>query len=278
MVNFQIISRYQVLALHLTFTLQISYFLRIRILDEENTTANCTRITENTDDFAQYKCEALIDEKKAYKIASIASLNDFQFAGQKNVEWQISSLANVTSKNLTFQTAEIKRIAILYITSLEVNGQNFTFTGYSNHPFIEDKDKVLMSFDEGEGHLKNVTCKILLLDQETLKFKFDCYSEYSINAPLNGAMGILLDDGRQVMLYMAENQPEMLNIGINYQSLYKRRKSNGLSGGAIVVIVISLVVILISIAVIVMMLRKKSAHTAPFEESALGFNMKSISQ
>ena len=44
-VNFQIIIPYQVLALHLTFTIQISYFIRIRTLDEENTSANCTRIT-----------------------------------------------------------------------------------------------------------------------------------------------------------------------------------------------------------------------------------------
>ena len=73
----------------------------------------------------------------------------------------MSSYANSTKTNLTSQKDPIERIALLNNTRLEVNGLNFTFTGHSNHPFIEGKDYILMSFDEGKGHLKNATCKVI---------------------------------------------------------------------------------------------------------------------
>ena len=91
-------------------------------------------------------------------------------------------------------------------------------------------------------------------------------------------MGTMVDNGNQVMIYMADDETDWLNTGINHQSLYKRGSSSGLSGGAIAAIVISFFVALIAIAIIAMMCRKQKTVAAPFQESTLGIATNSISQ
>ena len=276
-VYFQRIGGYSVLALHLTITINIFYFRRLRGLEEEKAYANCTRLTADGDDFTEYDCQFPFNENKTMNHFEVIQ-EEIVFVGQPNITMDMSSYANATRNNITSLKDPIPRIALLNNSRLEVNGLNFTFTGHSNHPFVHGRDTVLLSFDEGEGHLKNATCKVL--DRQNNSFTFDCYCEDSISAPLNGVMGVMVDGGDQVMIYMAEDETDWINTGtgINHQSLYKRGSSSGLSGGAIAAIVISFVVALIAIVIIAMMCRRKKNDAAPFQESTLGIVTNSISQ
>lgn len=274
-IYFQRIRGYPILAIHITITIRIYYFRRLRGLEEEKVYANCTRLSDDQDDFSQYDCEFTYNENKKINYFAVEN-EDTVFVNQPNITMDISSYANATRFNISSLKEPVPRIALLNDSRLEVNGLNFTLTGHSNHPFIHGKDHVLMSFDEGGGHLKNATCKVL--DLQNQYFTFDCYCEDSISAPLNGAMGMVIDGENQVMIYMAEDEPDWLNTGINHQSLYKRGSSSGLSGGAIAAIVISFVVALIAIVIIAMMCRRKKNDAAPFQESTLGIVTNSISQ
>ena len=104
-------------------------------------------------------------------------------------------------------------------------------------------------------------------------------AEESIVAPLNGVMGVISQTGKKLLIYMGDGEKNILNTGVNYQSLYKRTNSNsGLSGGAIAGIVIACVVALIALAVVAIMCRQKDDIKAPFDDSSLGIKTNSINQ
>jgi len=274
-VYFKRISGYNVLSRRLTFHVNIFYFRSLRLLQEE-VLAECTRFTGDEDDNLQYNCTIPCDPNKNF--SAVVSQNDFQFENQTNVTHQISSFANVTSKDISKQIAPFGNVVVLNNTFLEENGLKFTLTGNITDYLDSNEKEVVLSFDEdGKGNIKNVTCAIYSLRGNI--YELDCMVEDGISATLNGVMGIISPNDKRLLIYMAEGEDTIINTGINHQSLYKRgNSSGGLSGGAIAAIVIATVVALIALAVIAMMCRKQGDVSGPFQESTLGINTNNISQ
>lgn len=274
-VYFKRISGYNVLSRRLTFHVNIFYFRSLRLLQEE-VLAECTRFTGDEDDNLQYNCTIPCDPNKNF--SAVVSQNDFQFENQTNVTHQISSFANVTSKDISKQIAPFGNVVVLNNTFLEENGLRFTLTGNITDYLDSNEKEVVLSFDEdGKGNIKNVTCAIYSLRGNI--YELDCMVEDGISATLNGVMGIISPNDKRLLIYMAEGEDTIINTGINHQSLYKRgNSSGGLSGGAIAAIVIATVVALIALAVIAMMCRKQGDVSGPFQESTLGINTNNISQ
>ena len=274
-VYFKRISGYNVLSRRLTFHVNIFYFRSLRLLQEE-VLAECTRFTGDEDDNLQYNCTIPCDPNKNF--SAVVSQNDFQFENQTNVTQQISSFANVTSKDISKQIAPFGNVVVLNNTFLEENGLKFTLTGNITDYLDSNEKEVVLSFDEdGKGNIKNVTCAIYSLRGNI--YELDCMVEDGISATLNGVMGIISPNDKRLLIYMAEGEDTIINTGINHQSLYKRgNSSGGLSGGAIAAIVIATVVALIALAVIAMMCRKQGDVSGPFQESTLGINTNNISQ
>lgn len=274
-VYFKRISGYNVLSRRLTFHVNIFYFRSLRLLQEE-VVAECTRFTGDEDDNLQYNCTIPCDPNKNF--SAVVSQNDFQFENQTNVTHQISSFANVTSKDISKQIAPFGNVVVLNNTFLEENGLKFTLTGNITDYLDSNEKEVVLSFDEdGKGNIKNVTCAIYSLRGNI--YELDCMVEDGISATLNGVMGIISPNDKRLLIYMAEGEDTIINTGINHQSLYKRgNSSGGLSGGAIAAIVIATVVALIALAVIAMMCRKQGDVSGPFQESTLGINTNNISQ
>ena len=274
-VYFKRISGYNVLSRRLTFHVNIFYFRSLRLLQEE-VLAECTRFTGDEDDNLQYNCTIPCDPNK--NCSAVVSQNDFQFENQTNVTHQISSFANVTSKDISKQIAPFGNVVVLNNTFLEENGLKFTLTGNITDYLDSNEKEVVLSFDEdGKGNIKNVTCAIYSLRGNI--YELDCMVEDGISATLNGVMGIISPNDKRLLIYMAEGEDTIINTGINHQSLYKRgNSSGGLSGGAIAAIVIATVVALIALAVIAMMCRKQGDVSGPFQESTLGINTNNISQ
>ena len=266
-VYFKRISGYNVLSRRLTFHVNIFYFRSLRLLQEE-VLAECTRFTGDEDDNLQYNCTIPCDPNKNF--SAVVSQNDFQFENQTNVTHQISSFANVTSKDISKQIAPFGNVVVLNNTFLEENGLKFTLTGNITDYLDSNEKEVVLSFDEdGKGNIKNVTCAIYSLRGNI--YELDCMVEDGISATLNGVMGIISPNDKRLLIYMAEGEDTIINTGINHQSLYKRgNSSGGLSGGAIAAIVIATVVALIALAVIAMMCRKQGDVSGPFQESTLG--------
>ena len=274
-VYFKRISGYNVLSRRLTFHVNIFYFRSLRLLQEE-VLAECTRFTGDEDDNLQYNCTIPCDPNKNF--SAVVSQNDFQFENQTNVTHQISSFANVTSKDISKQIAPFGNVVVLNNTFLEENGLKFTLTGNITDYLDSNEKEVVLSFDEdGKGNIKNVTCAIYSLRGNI--YELDCMVEDGISATLNGVMGTISPNDKRLLIYMAEGEDTIINTGINHQSLYKRgNSSGGLSGGAIAAIVIATVVALIALAVIAMMCRKQGDVSGPFQESTLGINTNNISQ
>lgn len=274
-VYFKRISGYNVLSRRLTFHVNIFYFRSLRLLQEE-VLAECTRFTGDEDDNLQYNCTIPCDPNKNF--SAVVSQNDFQFENQTNVTHQISSFANVTSKDISKQIAPFGNVVVLNNTFLEENGLKFTLTGNITDYLDSNEKEVVLSFDEdGKGNIKNVTCAIYSLRGNI--YELDCMVEDGISATLNGVMGIISPNDKRLLIYMAEGEDTIINTGINHQSLYKRgNSSGGLSGGAIAAIVIATVVALIALAVIAMICRKPGGVAAPFQESTLGINTNNITQ
>ena len=274
-VYFKRISGYNVLSRRLTFHVNIFYFRSLRLLQEE-VLAECTRFTGDEDDNLQYNCTIPCDPNKNF--SAVVSQNDFEFENQTNVTHQISSFANVTSKDISKQIAPFGNVVVLNNTFLEENGLKFTLTGNITDYLDSNEKEVVLSFDEdGKGNIKNVTCAIYSLRGNI--YELDCMVEDGISATLNGVMGIISPNDKRLLIYMAEGEDTIINTGINHQSLYKRgNSSGGLSGGAIAAIVIATVVALIALAVIAMMCRKQGDVSGPFQESTLGINTNNISQ
>lgn len=274
-VYFKRISGYNVLSRRLTFHVNIFYFRSLRLLQEE-VLAECTRFTGDEDDNLQYNCTIPCDPNKNF--SAVVSQNDFQFENQTNVTHQISSFANVTSKDISKQIAPFGNVVVLNNTFLEENGLKFTLTGNITDYLDSNEKEVVLSFDEdGKGNIKNVTCAIYSLRGNI--YELDCMVEDGISATLNGVMGIISPNDKRLLIYMAEGEDTIINTGINHQSLYKRgNSSGGLSGGAIAAIVIATVVALIALAVVAMMCRKQGDVSGPFQESTLGINTNNISQ
>lgn len=272
-VYFQRVSGYNILSRHLTFHLILYYNRILRVLQEEGL-ANCSKISADSEDFIKYNCQCPVDEKRP--LGSVSSRNDFIFENQSNITLDISSFANSTSKDITNQVNPKQPIVFLNNTKLEVYGLRFTLTGKINRQFISNPKEIIMFFDEGDGYLKNATCAII--NSKGDECTLDCNSEESINAPLNGVSGIVPLTGQILMLYMAKNEENMLNTGIN-QNLYKRGSSSGLSGGAIAAIVICLVAALIGVPLIVIFFKRRGKiPAAPFQESSIEINANKNSQ
>lgn len=272
-VYFQRVSGYNILSRRLTFHLILYYNRRLRALQEEGL-ANCSRISPDSEDFIKYNCQCPVDENRP--LGSVVSRNDFIFENQSNITMDISSFANFTSKDISTQVNPMQPIVLLNNTKLEVYGRRFTLTGKINRQLISNPNEIIMSFDEGDGHLKNATCSIV--NQKGDECTLDCNSEESINAPLNGVSGIVPSTGQMLMLYMAENENDVLNTGIN-QNLYKKGSSSGLSGGAIAAIVICVVAALIGIALVAIFFKRGGkVPAAPFQESSIGINANNNSQ
>ena len=272
-VYFQRVSGYNILSRRLIFHLILYYNRRLRALQEEGL-ANCSRISADSEDFIKYNCQCPVDENRP--LGSVASRNDFIFENQSNITMDISSFANSTSKDISTQVNPMQPIVLLNHTKLEVYGRRFTLTGKINRHLISNPNEIIMSFDEGDGHLKNATCSIV--NPKGDECTLDCNSEESINAPLNGVSGIVPSTGQMLMLYMAENEENILNTGIN-PNLYKRGSTSGLSGGAIAAIVICVVAALIGIALAVIILKRGGkVPAAPFQESSIGINANNNSQ
>ena len=211
---------------------------------------------------------------------TVKSNDNYKF-GDGNVSYIISSQANASSNFINEQTNEnFPSYYTLNETTLNVSGLDFTFNGIMQikEPKLEENDKqVLLAFDigRGEGVLKNVSCQIVphqIIIQENKTYRnysLECSSDDSINAELNGVSGNIND--YKVLLVLMKDEHTKLVTGANYESLYERGSSSGLSGGAIAGIVIACVVVLVGAAVAVIMLRKPSS--APIDNTTSVANL-----
>jgi hypothetical protein len=273
----------------LTFTINIIYYLRLlRQLQgmDADVPVNCTaNDKKNNGDEDMFPFQCNFESNRT--LNTVKSNDNYKF-GDGNVSYIISSQANASSNFINEQTNEnFPSYYTLNETTLNVSGLDFTFNGIMQikEPKLEENDKqVLLAFDigRGEGVLKNVSCQIVphqIIIQENKTYRnysLECSSDDSINAELNGVSGNIND--YKVLLVLMKDEHTKLVTGANYESLYKRGSSSGLSGGAIAAIVIAFVIALIALAIIVMMCKKKVNVPAPFQESTLGINTNSISQ
>lgn len=264
----------------LSFTITITYidtFLRQLQSVDKNVPVDCVAdpSKKNGDeDMLPFLCN--FESNKT--LNTVKSNDDYNF-GNQTVTYEISSQANETSNHINLQTStRFPSYFTLNETTFKVFGQNFSFNGFMKKQLNNTDKVVYLAFDEGKGAgiLKNVTCGIV--PQAEKNYRLDCYSEDPIDAALEGVSGNIDDPYKVLLILMKDGQPQRIVTGANYQSLYKRDSSSGLSGGAIAAIVIAFVIALIALAIIVMMCKKTANVPAPFQESTLGINTNSINQ
>ena len=194
-------------------------FFTIKINDiEKEEQVNCSTILDNNEDYIQYNCFFSIDKNKPFDNISI--YKDFKFMGMEDDSIKpyiiYSSLANETMNGLqnALDSDLDNGVNILNETELyETNGLTFKLIGEIKGS-INSNNKGVLFFDEyGDGKLKNATCDNII-NIEDLKYDFNCKSDYSINAPLTGVMGITNKENKKILIYMKkENEKLILTYG-----------------------------------------------------------------
>lgn len=254
------------LSKYITFTVRINY-LKFRILEEKVETCNCTRITYDIDDNIRYNCSFPVEQGGNYD--KVSSEGDFKFIGiDDNIvpDIIVSSIANETLNNLVNATNGKfdRKILILNQTEvIAVEGLIFELSGIMvNCPTTSP---IIMAFDEGgNGKIKNATCNYSLIDSSSNRYKFECTSETSINAPLLGVIGVSQNGNEKILVYPKDEASKLI-FELNNLT-YRYSSSSGLSGGIIAIIIIACVIFASLIIILIIVLLKKKP-TSNNEES-----------
>ena len=247
----------------LIFTITIEYSRRIRVLEEKEEQATCTKI-EDEGDSIKYDCEAPIDEDKNY--TTIKSNGDYE---SDNVKLKFEETTLSLDANIAVQTSEAleHKSVDLWDGLKREDESTFTINGIINETFSEKDINLTLNDNYGK---KDIYCNISNYENN---YKLVCTPKHKIdNATLNNAIGI--GSNQNVLIHMRnENETLQFNPDGNTISNYYQKKgsSRKLSGGAIAAIVICCVFVVIAVFVSAYLLRKKPLPKFPPEESGFQF-------
>jgi hypothetical protein len=247
----------------LIFTITIEYSRRIRVLEEKEEQATCTKI-EDEGDSIKYDCEAPIDEDKNY--TTIKSNGDYE---SDNVKLKFEETTLSLDANIAVQTSEAleHKSVDLWDGLKREDESTFTINGIINETFSEKDINLTLNDNYGK---KDIYCNISNYENN---YKLVCTPKHKIdNATLNNAIGI--GSSQNVLVHMRnENETLQFNPDGNPISNYYQKKgsSRKLSGGAIAAIVICCVFVVIAVIVSAYLLKKKPLPKFPPEESGFQF-------
>ena len=244
------------------FTVVTNYLRRLRVLEE--LTANCSLITEPSDDDMTYNCTVPVDANKEF---TMSAKDDFVFE-DIDPELIISSYANNTMKSLSNQTGDLFGNGVLVLNNsiLTNNDNSFTIEGYLTEDELNDK-QVILSFDEnGDGNLVNATCNVNNKGNQI--YELVCSSNKKIKAHLEGVMG--KTSGKPLLIHMADGNDGLVDYEPTFiNHIYSKKSSSGLSSGAIAGIIIVCCVALIAAIVAIYLLRRQvkppNSEVSPIE-------------
>ena len=245
----------------LTFTININYWRRLRLLEEVK--ANCTRITDDSNDNIEYNCTAPINgNRNSYSISTQG--NDLRFGNGESTDVTFSSIANQTKNNINRQTgSDLQNTIVLNGTILDQDDKTFTLTGNVTED-INDKE-VTLYLNEMTNY---VTCSVNKIENKM--YELECTPNQSIKANLEGIMG-RTSSGKYILIHFADETDDLLEIEVNNNNnnnnnnnivnnaIYARKSSSSkISKGVLIGIIIAAVVILIIIGIVIAMLCRSS--------------------
>ena len=254
----------------LHFTVVTNYLRRLRVLEEQTATVNCSLISADFDDDMVFDCGVPVNANRDF---TMSAKDDFVFEGV-DTDLVVSSYANNTMKSLSSQTNDIFKNGVLVLSdsTLTKNDNNFIIEGTLMDGQLNDK-QVILSFDEnGDGNLVNATCNVKN-DKGSRKYELVCSSNKKINAHLEGVMGETSD--KPLLINMADGTSDYVDFDPSSSSsgyrVFKKKSSDGLSKGAIAGIIIGCCVALIA-ALITAILCSRKTNPPIGQTSALELN------
>ena len=255
----------------LHFTVVTNYLRRLRVLEEQTVTVNCSLIPADSDDDMVFDCGVPVNANRDF---TMSAKDDFVFEGV-DTDLVVSSYANNTMKSLSSQTNDIFKNGVLVLSdsTLTKNDNNFIIEGTLMDGQLNDK-QVILSFDEnGDGNLVNATCNVKN-DKGSRKYELVCSSNKKINAHLEGVMGETSD--KPLLINMADVTSDYVDFDPSSSSssgyrVFKKKSSDGLSKGAIAGIIIGCCVALIA-ALITAILCSRKTNPPIGQTSALELN------
>lgn len=186
---------------------------------------NCSRITNDNEENIQYNCSFPISEENK-SLKNISFLGNFHFIGMEDnitkPQVYLSSYANQTINNLenALGVGLDSGLAIFNPIALRINDFNFNLSGIMEET-IKD-DKITLFFDEkGNGNIKSLICNI---EKSGTIYNFECKTNETINAPLNGVIGEINNiNKRKVLIYTSDENYSIINTDIikNYSRNYE---------------------------------------------------------
>ena len=255
----------------LHFTVVTNYLRRLRVLEEQTVTVNCSLTSADSDDDMVFDCGVPVNANRDF---TMSAKDDFVFEGV-DTDLVVSSYANSTMKSLNSQTNDIFINGVLVLTNstLSYNDKNFIIEGTLMDGQLNDK-QVVLSFDEnGDGNLVNATCNVN--GKGSRKYELVCSSNKKINAHLEGVMGETSD--KPLLINMAEDgTSDYVDFDPSSSSssgyrVFKKKSSDGLSKGAIAGIIIGCCVALIA-ALVASFLCSRKTNPPIGQTSALELN------
>jgi len=238
---------YRLISNLLSFTVNVNYLRRLRVLGEQK--ASCT-LTDSTveDEDLIYNCNVAVDPDKNF---TMSAKDDFIFGNDtQEIDFVISSYANKTMNSLNEQNGDIFKNGVITLDNSILTSDENTFTiegELQEGKSLNDKQITLSLNENGDsnGNLVNATCKVNNL--EGRKYQLVCTPSKKIKAHLDGTMATL-SDNQLLVINMANSKEDFVDVdpSITNKLYPKKSSSGGLSGGAIAGIIIACVVALIA--------------------------------